>query len=196
MTSLLPTIQAKSDQLNAEDLIGGPRTVTVTGVKVSTSEDQPVSISFQGDNGKPFKPCKTVRRLLVRVWGDNADAYAGRSMTLYLDPSVKYGGMAVGGIRVSHVSHIDAPQKFFLTETRGKKAQITVQPLKAKPAQQMPQEPDTTALNDALAAIDAAQTIADLVEVWSAHKHMQTVPAFEARKNKRKAELSQPVDGF
>jgi hypothetical protein len=129
VTSLLPTIAAKSDQLNAEDLIGGPRTVRVTSVKVTASEDQPVWISFHGDDGKPFKPCKTVRRLLVRVWGDDSSLYAGREMTLYLDPEVKYGGMKVGGIRVSHVSHIDRPQKFFLTETRGKKREVTVRPI-------------------------------------------------------------------
>jgi hypothetical protein len=128
-TSLLPTITAKSDQLNAEDLIGGPRTVRVTDVKVTASDDQPVWISFEGDQGKPFKPCKTVRRLLVRVWGDDGSVYAGRSMTLYLDPEVKYGGQKVGGIRVSHVSHIDSPMKFFLTETRGKKREISVRPL-------------------------------------------------------------------
>ncbi|WP_420003223.1 hypothetical protein [Arenibacterium sp. LLYu02] len=67
MTSILHTIAAKSDQMNAEDLIGGPRTVFVTGVKVNTSEDQPVWIHFEGDNGKPYKPCKTMRRLLIRV---------------------------------------------------------------------------------------------------------------------------------
>lgn len=196
MTSLLPTIQAKSDQLNAEDLIGGPRTVTVTRVRVSTSEDQPVSIGFEGDDGKPFKPCKTVRRLLVRVWGDNADAYAGRSMTLYLDPSVKYGGMAVGGIRVSHVSDIEAPQKFFLTETRGKKAQITVHPLKAEPRNQMPAEPDAETLLSAIAALDAADSIDALAKVWNVHLPLQKVPDFLAHKDKRKAELLQPADNF
>lgn len=132
MTSILHTIAAKSDQLNAEDLIGGQKTVRVTGVRVSASNEQPVAISYEGDQGKPFKPCLTMRRLLVRVWGDDSTHYTGRSMTLYLDPEVKYGGMKVGGIRISEMSHMDAPQSFYLTETRGKKKQHTVNPIKSQ----------------------------------------------------------------
>lgn len=136
MTSILHTITAKSDQLNAEDLIGGARTVRVTNVRVNTSEDQPVLIYFEGDNGKPFKPCKTMRRLLIRIWGDDSAHYAGRAMTLYRDPDVKYGGMKVGGIRISHMSHMDARQSFFLAETRGKRKQHTVEPLQIQPQAQ------------------------------------------------------------
>lgn len=185
MTSLLPTIEAKSDQLNAEDLIGGPRTICVTGVKVSASEDQPVWVHFEGDNGKPFKPCKTVRRLLVRVWGDDSTIYAGRSMTLYLEQNVKYGGMAVGGIRVSHVSHIEAPKKFFLTETRGKKREITVKPLSAEVVQRK-----GPSIEDALMALDSAENIPSLQKAWTAFAEFQTEPDFLARKDQRKNELT------
>ncbi|WP_052248762.1 hypothetical protein [Leisingera sp. ANG-Vp] len=150
MTSILHTIAAKSDQLNAEDLIGGDRTIRVTAVRVNATEDQPVWIQFEGDNGKPFKPCKTMRRLLIRVWGDDSAAYVGRSMTLYLDPEVKYGGMKVGGIRISQLSHMEAPQSFFLTETRGRKKQHTVTPLAAPQGQQMPAEPTAEEINAVL----------------------------------------------
>lgn len=184
MTSLLPTIEAKSDQLNAEDLIGGPRTVRVTKVKVSASEDQPVWVHFEGDNGKPFKPCKTVRRLLVRVWGDDSAAYTGRSMTLYLDPEVKYGGMKVGGIRVSHVSHIDGPRKFFLSETRGKKKEHTVRPISAEVLRRGP------SLEDALAALDAAQDMQSLQQAWGAFREFQGDEEFLTRKDERKAALT------
>ena len=187
-SSLLPTIQAKSDQLNAEDLIGGPMTVNITGVKVTTSDDQPVWISFEGDGGKPFKPCKTVRRLLVRVWGEDGSAYAGRRMTLYLDPEVKYGGMKVGGIRVSHVSHIEAPQSFYLTETRGKKRQITVKPL-AGEITKAPEKSGPT-LEEALKAFDACETMDDLKEVWSKYRDFQSEDAFVERKDKLKADLT------
>ena len=193
MTSLLPTIEAKSDQLNAEDLVGGPRTVSITGVKVSASDDQPVWISFEGDNGKPFKPCKTVRRLLVRVWGDDSNLYAGRSMTLYLDPEVKYGGMKVGGIRVSHVSHINGPQSFFTSVSRGKKAQITVRPLDAE-VKKMPRNGPT--LEDALTALDAAKDLDALKGAWSAFAEFQEDPRFVASKDARKVEISQQGDGF
>lgn len=168
MTSILHTIAAKSDQLNAEDLVGGPRTVRITNVRVKSSEDQPVLIHFEGDNGKPFKPCKTMRRLLIQVWGDDSAHYPGRALTLYLDPNVKYGGMMVGGIRISHMSHLDQPRSFFLTETRGKKKQHTVKPIQIEqPPAQTPEEPT----EDEIAAVlksgfDAAANGKDAFVQW------------------------------
>lgn len=127
-------ITPKSDQLNADDLIGGPRTITVTKVSANQgSAEQPVSIYFDGDNGKPYKPCKSMRRVLVHIWGSDARNYIGRSMTLYCDPGVQFGGMKVGGIRISHMSHIDAEKTMALTATRSKRAPYTVHPLKAEP---------------------------------------------------------------
>lgn len=125
---LTDTIVPKSDQLNAEDLLTGPRTFTVADVKKGSAE-QPVDIHLVEFPGRPFRPSKTVRRILVAAWGPNADAYAGRRMTLYRDPAVKFGGMDVGGIRVSHLSHIDKPLSVALTVTRGKRQPYTVQPL-------------------------------------------------------------------
>jgi hypothetical protein len=48
---------------------------------------------------------------------------------LYGDPTVRFGSSVVGGIRVSHVSHIDKPVTASLTETRGKRKSHTVEPL-------------------------------------------------------------------
>jgi hypothetical protein len=128
-------IAPRSDQLNADDLIVGPRTITVTSVRANGgSAEQPISINFDGDNGKPYKPCKSMRRVMVSIWGTNAAAYVGRSMTLYRDESVQFGGTNVGGIRISHMSHIDAPQTIALTATRARRAPFTVQPLPHKPA--------------------------------------------------------------
>lgn len=126
---LRPTIVPKSDQLNAEQLLGGSMTVTVTRVDVSNSPEQPVTIHYEGENGRPYKPCKTMRKLLVFAWGENGNRWAGRSMTLFCDPSVKFGGDEVGGIRISHLSDIDHVVKVSLTATRGKKTLYTVQRL-------------------------------------------------------------------
>lgn len=129
MTDLTNTIIAKSDQVNADDLAGGPRTIKITKVSADTSSsEQPIVIGIEGDS-KVYKPCKTVRRLLVSVWGPNGNEYVGRSVTLYRDPTVKWGGMEVGGIRISHMSHIDKPVTIALTATRGNKRPTTVQPL-------------------------------------------------------------------
>ena len=137
MTDISHTTLAKSTQQNADDYISGPRTITVTKVELTESADQPVAVFFKGDDGKPYLPCKTCRRVMVRVWGPNASAYVGRSMTIYRDDKVQFGGLAVGGIRISHMSHIDEPVTVTLQATRGKKAPVTVKPLQTptKPTQ-------------------------------------------------------------
>lgn len=127
------TIVPKSDQLNAEDLLTGPRTFTVEKVTKGSAE-QPVDIHLVEFPGRPFRPSKTVRRILVNAWGPEASAYVGRRMTLYRDPAVKFGGMDVGGIRVSHLSNIDKPLSVALTVSRGKRQPYTVQPLPDAPA--------------------------------------------------------------
>jgi hypothetical protein len=139
MTDLGGTIAPKSDQLNADDFISGPRTIVVTKVSADMgSTEQPILIHFEGDNGKPFKPCKSMRRVLVHVWGREGGDYPGRAMTLYRDPEVKWGGMAVGGIRISHMSGITEPVTMALTATKQSRKPYTVQPLadapKATPA--------------------------------------------------------------
>jgi hypothetical protein len=126
------TIAPKSDQLNADDLIAGPRTITVTRVTGNENDEQPVSIFFEGDKGKPYKPGLSMRRVLLLVWGPDAAQYVGRSMTLYTDTEVMFGGFKVGGIRISHMSHISAPRNLALTVKRGKKGQYTVHPLQAE----------------------------------------------------------------
>ncbi|MDT0223495.1 hypothetical protein [Gordonia sp. AC31] len=127
---LTDTIVPRSDQINSEDLLTGPRVVTVTDVRRGTAE-QPVEIvTAEFGPGRPFKPSKTVRRILVAAWGKEASAYTGRRMMLYRDPEVRFGGSAVGGIRVSALSDIDKPLSISLTVTRGKRAPYVVEPLK------------------------------------------------------------------
>lgn len=130
ISNLSDTIVAKSDRLNAEDLLAGPITVTVTNV-YRKSADSPIAINYNGDNGRPFEPCKTMRKLLVAAWGENGNDWIGRSMTLYNDPSVKWAGKEAGGVRISHLSHIAKRLNISLTATRGKKQQYTINILQA-----------------------------------------------------------------
>lgn len=129
MADLSKTIEAKSDQLNSDDLVSGSITIKVTDVKETGNKDQPISIYYEGDNGKPYKPCKTCRRILVHVWGAGGKSYVGRSMTLYRDEKVKFGGLEVGGIRISHMSNIDSPITMALTASKANKKPFTVKPL-------------------------------------------------------------------
>jgi hypothetical protein len=127
--NMLATIVPKSDQLNADDLIGRDLTMRITDVKIRAGQEQPVSISFEGDNGKPYKPCKSMCRVMVAAWGPDAAKYKGRYMTLRRDPTVTWAGLEVGGIRISHMSDIDSAMTMALTMTKAKKKPFTVKPL-------------------------------------------------------------------
>jgi len=129
MSDMRATIIPKSNQLNFDDLLGGQtKTIKITGVSIVKGE-QPASISYEGDEGKPYKPCKSMCRVLVQLWGINASAYIGRSLTLYGDPKVRFGGKEVGGLRISHVSGIPEPVTLKLTASRAQKSDYTVHPL-------------------------------------------------------------------
>lgn len=125
---LSSTVVAKSDQLNADELID-PITITITRVDKVAAKDQPVHI--HSDGIQPYKPCLTMRRMLIAAWGKYKDAWVGRSMVLYCDPEVMWAGKEQGGVRVSHVSDIDQPVSRMLAVTRGRKKLFTLLPLVA-----------------------------------------------------------------
>ena len=128
MNDMSATIVAKSDQINAADLIGSPRTITIKEVRIKAGEDQPVTIMIEGDK-KAFRPCKGVRRLLVRVWGPDASKYIGESMTLFCDPSVTWAGKEEGGIRISHMTGLSEKVVEFMRTSRAATKPYTIMPL-------------------------------------------------------------------
>jgi hypothetical protein len=132
MIDMNPTIVAKSDQLNADDLIGGDKVITITDVRQGSTVEQPVKIFYEG--GQPWLPCKTMRRVLVSAWGPDAAQYIGRSLQLYRDPSVKWAGKDVGGIRIRAMSDIKNPMVMALTVTRGAKKPFQVNVLAQSPS--------------------------------------------------------------
>jgi len=158
MNDMTAAITPKSDQLNADDLISGPMTITVTEVTIRAGE-QPVSIHYEGDNGKPYKSCKSMNRVLVMCWGPDAKNYIGRSMTLYRDPTVKWAGQEIGGIRISHLSDLDSAVTMALTATKGSRKPYTVKPLVA--GKNWPQELNKAATLDELGAVWKAIPAAD-----------------------------------
>lgn len=130
MVDISSTIIAKSDQLNADDLIGGSITVTITNVSLTESPDQPLTINYDGDNGRPYKPCKSMRRVLAAAWGNDGSKFIGRRVTLFRDPRVKWAGQEVGGVRISHMSDLPKPViNLSLQVTRGKKAPYEIRRL-------------------------------------------------------------------
>ena len=157
-------IAPRSDQLNADDLLTGPRTIRIRDVK-NTGGDQPVSVYFDGDDGKPWKPAKSALRVLAAVWGANAAKWIGMSCTIYNDESVTWSGVAVGGVRVSAMEGLSKPRTLQLTKTRGKKAAVTIQPLTALNA--------TAAgkWKDRLFAVAESQDAPTVDEAWAKVPH-------------------------
>ena len=128
---LTESIAPRSDQINADDLVGGPITYTIREVVAGKAE---APFDFQlVETDRAYRPSKTMRRVIVNAWGTEAAAYAGRRLTLYREPSIRFGSAVVGGIRVSHMSHIDGPSEVSVQTSRGKREKFTVQPLADAP---------------------------------------------------------------
>jgi len=178
MNDMTAAIIPKSDQLNADDLIAGPMTITVTEVTIRSGE-QPVSIHYEGYNGKPYKSCKSMNRVLVMCWGPDAKNYIGRSMTLYRDPTVKWAGQEIGGIRISHLSHLDSAVTMALTATKGSRKPFTVKPLVTQQA------------HDWTPVINACLDLSALQAVWK-KLNAEEKTQYEAVKDAKKAALSAP----
>lgn len=177
---LRPTIVPKSDQLNADQLIGGPMTITVTRVS-ATSGDQPVTVHYDGDKGKPYKPCLTMRKVLVLAWGHDGNKWPGRSMRVYNDPDVRFGKDTVGGVRISHLSHIPAKIKCTLAVTKGKKALYEIDRL---------DDADTELIAAIKAAGDVEALKAAFAIAYKATKAEDRRAAFKAEYDRRMQELA------
>lgn len=153
---LTTTIEADSTQVNADDLTGAPRTVTITGVSKGTAE-QPVNFELAEFPGRAYRPCKSMRRVMVMAWGPDAAAYVGRRLTLFNDQTVKWAGQSVGGVRIKAMSHISKQLKVALTESRGKRAPFVVDVLPDEPPP-TPKQPTPADITKAFKALGVTPT--------------------------------------
>lgn len=174
------TVEPRSDQLNFDDVQAIRMVITITEVKILGSE-QPVELHNAEHPGRPYKPGKSMRRVLIAAWGAKTAAYVGRRIELYGDPTIKFGKDAVGGIRISALSHIEKPLTVALTVTRGKRAPFVVQPLKD----------DTETLTAVIGDIQGAESMEALRTAWDLAKvrGVQSHPAIVEAKENRKAVL-------
>src|SRR5699024_11533729 len=101
-TPMRITAEPRSDQINADDFLGSPRTYTIAGVRPGTAE-QKYDVLLAGED-RVWRPPLTVLRLLMAAWGDEADVWKGGQVTLYRDASVEFGPDDVGGMRVRQMS--------------------------------------------------------------------------------------------
>lgn len=119
-------LEAKSDQLNYDDIADTEVVITISEVKVSRC-DQPVWIYFHGCNNRPWKPSKGMIRILAAAWGRDSSQWAGKSAKLYGDASVRWAGKAIGGIRIAALSDINqSGMSAMLTVSRGKRSEFRV----------------------------------------------------------------------
>ncbi len=159
------TLAPNSDQLDAIELAGSPRTFRITDVTAG-KDDQPVNVHLEGFP-RVWRPGKSMRRVLAAAWGTDASVYVGRSVTLYCDETVQFGGAAVGGTRISHMSHIDGPKRVPLLVKRGKSEMFTVQPLPDTPRSESSAQGATNA-EPTLEAVTACTDLDALKVMWKA----------------------------
>ena len=141
MLDVSGTILSKSDQLNASDLIGNEMILTVSNVNLVSSPDQPMVVNWEGDEGRAYKPCKSMRRVLVGLWGKDASQWIGRSIGVYNEPTVKWAGKEEGGIRIKSLSHIDKNKSVTTSESKHKKTTYLISALQVE-QKQRPVWPD------------------------------------------------------
>lgn len=110
----------KSDQLNYETFLTGPQTFTVSKVTPG-DRDHPVFIHMNECPATPYKPSKGMLKCIAQPdgWGDKSSQWVGKSITLYGDPTVIYGGVEVGGIKVAALSDINGDYETLISARRG-----------------------------------------------------------------------------
>lgn len=184
MNDMVKVTEPKSDQWNYDDFLGGAMTFKIAAVKVKGGQEQPVEITLAG-TPKFYRPCKSMSRVLVAAWGPDSSKYPGRSLTLYGDPKVKWAGMEVGGIRISHLSNISDEMTMALTATRGSRKAFTVRPMKAAV--------DTnTGEIDAEELLNSAASLEALGAAWKSLSKADR-ECLVTVKDKRKAELEAAI---
>ena len=180
------SIAPASDQLDAVDLIGGPRTFTIEKVSAGSPE-QPVDIHL-AEFPRVWRPSKSMRRVLVAAWGPESSTYVGRRLTLFCDPDVMFGKDKVGGTRISAMTDLKGARRLSvpLLISRGKSAMFTVEPLTdAEPAKAKPPG------NAAPSGEPTAEQVAECTDVEKLRAMYDAAgsPEMRAQIRARKAEL-------
>src|SRR5665647_1315059 len=86
-----------------------------------------------------WRPSKGMLDVLAACWGTDAKQWVGRRVTVYNDPEVMFGRDKVGGIRISHLSHIDKARSVTIRASGAGRKQLwhvepLTEPVPTKPA--------------------------------------------------------------
>lgn len=126
---LAEAMAPKSDQMNGDDLLTGPRTVTIKAVRIVGGQ-QPVHVSLE-EFPRPWKPCKSMLRVMAdrQLFGPDETQWPGHRVSLYRNADVMFGDDKAGGIRISHADSITKRTTIVITVSKGRKAPYVVEPL-------------------------------------------------------------------
>jgi len=151
----------KSDQLNYETFLTGPQTFTVSKVTPG-DRDHPVFIHMVECPATPYKPSKGMLKCIAQPdgWGDKSSQWVGKAITLYGDPTVIYGGVEVGGIKVAALGDIKGDYETLISARRGVRKPHLIKKLSVAYYDTEKYDANLPAW---LAAIDAGKATADAI---------------------------------
>jgi hypothetical protein len=92
--------------LQQED-IPEPTTVTITSSKSVTFEDddkEKLALYFEELEKGMICNATNINLLIALLGSDETDDWVGKQVTLYVDPTIMFGGKKVGGIRIRSAS--------------------------------------------------------------------------------------------
>lgn len=131
-------IQIKTDRLNYEHFLYGPRTFIIAkwGKRKEQGADK-LCLVMDGEESTPFMPCQGMIKCLISEdgWGDDLNSWIGKSITLFGDSSVKFGKQEIGGVRISHISGISKPYETKISERRGVRIDYEIKQLPQYPVE-------------------------------------------------------------
>ena len=128
-----PLVAPESDELVGDDLLGGPKTITIVNVDANGAEKKKVRLFYPGGEDRPWRPCKGMARVLMSQWGPDAKKWIGKSIKLFRDPDAMFGGAKVGGVRIAGMSHIPVGFESPVKERRGAIKIYQIEKLESEP---------------------------------------------------------------
>ena len=128
----MEVVQAKSNQLNAADLLVKTKFKIIRVNYLPRDKAQPIHIHLEGCEGRPYKPSKGMRKPLMDRWGRNTEDWLDQCLELYCNDSITFGDQQTGGIQISAMTGIDKAHTFSLRKSRTKYELFTIQPIKVK----------------------------------------------------------------
>jgi hypothetical protein len=169
----------KSDRLNYENFIMGAKEFKISKLAKKTDQGKArLLIYFEGHEATPYWPSLGMIKCLSSPdgWGESPfSEWIGRSMTLFGEPTVVYAGKEIGGIQISHISHIKTEYSTKITLRRGMRIDFTIEPIAvmsaapakpARPATPYPAEQFAAQLDKMRGSIASGKATADKIVAY------------------------------